>query len=190
MKSTVFTMFSAHPGSGSECHFQPQITNKSTLEPILQFSANKSGKITKLIPNRVPRGPPNPSRNHTNPDLDPKVSCQVSPWTPGSPKWCPRYPEWSLKVFKITIVGIKSVPFQQSTCQQLPVDRGAGGRGEALRYSPHTLRGSRACANVSSDSQVRFSDSEATGTQPLPPAPPKSNPKSNLKSDPEKAVRK
>ena len=133
MKTTVFTMFSTHPGSGSECDFQPQITKKSTLEPILQFSANKSGKITKLIPNRVPRGPQNPSRNHKNPDLDPKVSCQVSPWTPGSPKWCPRYPEWSLKVFKMTILGIKSDPFQQSTCQQLPVDRGAGGRGEALR---------------------------------------------------------
>ena len=138
-------MFSAHPGSGSECDFQPQITTKSTLEPILQFSGNKSEtEITKLCPNWVPRAPPNPSKNHKNPDLDPKVSCQVSHWTPGSPKWCPRYPEWSLKVSKITILGIKSDPFQQSTCKscqsyqspvnQLPVDRGAGGRGEALRY--------------------------------------------------------
>ena len=57
-------------------------------------------------------------------------------------------------------------------------------------YSPHPLRGSRACADVSSDSQVRFSDSEATGTPPLPPAPPKSIPKINLKSDPEKEAQK
>ena len=126
MKTTVFTMFSAHPGSGSECHFQPQITKISTLEPILQFSANKSGKISKFIPNRVPRGPQNPSRNHKNPDLDPKVSCQVSPWTPGSPKWCPRYPEWSLKVSKVTSLGIKSDPFQESTCQQYTCSKKRG----------------------------------------------------------------
>jgi len=33
----------------------------------------------------------------------------------------------------VTALGTKSDPFQQSTCQQLPVVRGAGGRGEALR---------------------------------------------------------
>ena len=32
------------------------------------------------------------------------------------------------------VFGKKSGNFQQSTSQQLPVDRGAGGRGEALRY--------------------------------------------------------
>ena len=142
MKTIVF-IISAHPGTGCGCDFQPRITKQPALEPILQLSANKSGKITKLIPNKVPRGPQNPSRNHKNPDRDPKVSCQVSPWTPGSPKLCPRHPEWSLKVFKMTILRIKSNPFQQSTCQQLPVDRGAGGRGEALRFAP-TLQGSRA----------------------------------------------
>ena len=34
----------------------------------------------------------------------------------------------------MTVLGIKSDPFQQSSSQQLPVDRGAGGRGEALGY--------------------------------------------------------
>jgi len=46
----------------------------------------------------------------------------------------PGHPKWSLRVTKMTVVGRKSDPFQQSASQQWPVDRGAGGRGEALRY--------------------------------------------------------
>ena len=51
------------------------------------------------------------------------------------PKWSLRVPKWSLKVSKITLLGIKSDPFQQSTSQQFPAAKGAGGRGEALKYS-------------------------------------------------------
>ena len=36
------------------------------------------------------------------------VSIWVSPWTPGSPKWCPMYQKWSLKVSKITDFNILS----------------------------------------------------------------------------------
>jgi hypothetical protein len=32
--------------------------------------------------------------------------------------------KWSPRVSKMTFSGIKTYPFQQSTCQQLPVDRG------------------------------------------------------------------
>ena len=58
MKTNVFTMFSAHPGTGCGCGFQPKITKTKKLEPILQFSANKSEKnhktYSKLDPKRTP----------------------------------------------------------------------------------------------------------------------------------------
>ena len=44
-----------------------------------------------------------------------------------------RYPKRSLEVSKITVVGKKIIPFQQSTCQQLPVDKGPAAGGEALK---------------------------------------------------------
>ena len=50
----------------------------------------------------------------------------------GLPKRFPRYPKWILKVSKMTVLDITSDPFQQSTGQQLPASKGAGGRGEAL----------------------------------------------------------
>ena len=43
---------------------------------------------------------------------------------------------------------------QQSTCQQLPVQRGAGGRGEALRYPPRFLKLWEATAGVSRDTDL------------------------------------
>ena len=57
----------------------------------------------------------------------------MSPWTPGSPKWSPRYPKLTLKVSKIIISGKLNDPFQQSTCQQLPVDKGPAAGAKALK---------------------------------------------------------
>ena len=116
---------------------------------------------------------------------------RVSPWTPRSPKWCPRYQKWSLNVSKMTVAGIKSDPFQQSTSQPVnqstsqpvhqstrqPVACQRGGRRQWAKplNSPHPRRGSRACANRGSENSADSSDSKARGTYPLPPAPPKSN---------------
>ena len=58
----------------------------------------------------------------------------MSLWTPGSPKWSLRVRRWNLKVSKITVLGIKTDPFQQSTCHQLPVDTRPAAEGEALKY--------------------------------------------------------
>ena len=58
----------------------------------------------------------------------------------------------------MTVLSKKSDPFQQSTCQQLPVDRGAGGRGEALRFAP-TPKGSQGVTGLVSD----FADFEGLG---------------------------
>ena len=64
---------------------------------------------------------------------DTKINPQdVKMQLPGLPKRCSGYPKWNLKVSKITILSINSDPFQQSTGQQLPASKGAGGRGEAL----------------------------------------------------------
>ena len=60
----------------------------------------------------------------------------MSPWPPEPPKWSLRTPKWGIKVSKIAVLGIKSDPFQESTSQQLPAAKGAGGRGEALIFAP------------------------------------------------------
>ena len=71
---------------------------------------DKNGHLDLQVPVGCPRGPLDHQNGHSG------------------------YPKWSLKVTKMTVLGRKSDPFQQSTSHQLPVDRGAGGRGEALRY--------------------------------------------------------
>ena len=82
MKTTVFTMFSAHPGTGCGCDFQPRITKKTTLEPMLQFSANKSEKTQNLV--------------QTGSQEDPRIHQQIIKihiWTPRCPARCPPGPQ-------------------------------------------------------------------------------------------------
>ena len=76
---------------------------------------------------------------------------KIQPWTLGCPLWCPCGPmdhqhgdpkakikppryQNDLKVSRIIVSDQTDHPCQQSTCQQLPVQRGAGGRAEALIY--------------------------------------------------------
>ena len=130
--------------------FHPQITKKSTLEPVLQLCYPKSRQNHKSDPKVGPKRVQKSIRNRSKSTSAPQGVHWVSPWTPRSPKWCPRYQKWSLNVCEMTVAGIKSDPFQQSTSQpvnqltsqpvnqstsppvnQLPVDRGAGGRGRS-----------------------------------------------------------
>ena len=60
----------------------------------------------------------------------------------------PKYPKKSLKVSKMTVLDIKSYPFQQSTCQQLPVDQGPAAGGEALKY--------KSVWGIDADGRARF----------------------------------
>ena len=135
-------MFSAHPTSDSGVISSPKQTKKHTSKPTLQKSDHKPEKNNYTHKNRLPRGSQNPSKINENPTLDPKVSPLVSLWTHGSPTWspkgknqAPKVPKWSLKVSKITLSDQTNHPCHQSTCQQLPVRMGAGGRGEPLKIS-------------------------------------------------------
>ena len=115
-------MFSAHRGVGSECDFHSQITKKTTLEPLLQFSSHKSEQIRKLTPKWTPKGLQNHSKIYQNPDLDPKVGCPVSLGTTVSrkryqrtPKCTPRWSKWSLQVPQITACPILPLTSYLST---------------------------------------------------------------------------
>ena len=44
----------------------------------------------------------------------------------------------------MTVLGIKSDPFRQSTSQQFPAPKGAGGRGEALKFGAPLAEGLQA----------------------------------------------
>ena len=77
-----------------------------------------------------------------------------------------------------------SNPANPSSLQitNLLLARGAGGRGEALRIRPHPA-GCEGRAN-STDAVPQFPQVlESQGGPPLPPAPPKSDPKINQKSN-------
>ena len=89
MKTIVFTMFSAHPGTGCGCDFQPRITQKTILEPMLQSSANKSAKkhktYSKLDPKRTPEPMKKSYKSKSAPQgvlsgvpLDPRITKMVS----------------------------------------------------------------------------------------------------------------
>ena len=135
-------MVSAHPSMRSWPDFQFRIAKKLALEPILQFRGPKYEKVTKRTPKWIPCGPTNPSKIDNNPCLDLKVSCWVSLGIPGSPKWCPRVPEFTQGCQNGDSRPPKSL-FANPASHQLTGYQGAGGRGEALRFAP-TLQGSRA----------------------------------------------
>ena len=80
----------------------------------LQFGDPNHEKVTTINPKRVPGGSPNPPKICKNPGLAPKVSCGVSLGTPGSPKWCPKVPKWSLQASQIAGLGTKNHPIQHS----------------------------------------------------------------------------
>jgi len=66
-----------------------------------------------------------------HPDLTVSIGCPPGPQdhqngVPGTPKGASRSPK--------SVLGGKNDPFQQSTCQQLPVDKGPAAGGEALKY--------------------------------------------------------
>jgi hypothetical protein len=91
--------------------FHPQITKKSTLEPVLQLCYPKSRKNHKSYPKVGPKRVQKSIRNRSKSRSAPQGVHWVSPWTPRSPKWCPRYQKWSLNVCKMTVAGIKSDPW-------------------------------------------------------------------------------
>ena len=86
----------------------------------------------------------------------------------------------------MSVLAIKSDPFQQSTCLQLPVARrGAGGRGEALRFAapPQGEPGVFELFFKSEESKSLRGPAPAAG-------PSQKHAKNQSKSDPEKRAQK
>ena len=131
--------------------FHPQITKKSTLEPVLQLCNPKSRKNhksdPKVGPKRVPKSTPNRSKSRSG--------------AQGVTRGIPRYP-WITQMVsqgpkmdpKVGPKGVPNQPVNQLTTQpvnqststpvnQLPADEGPAAVGEALKFAP-TLQGSRA----------------------------------------------
>ena len=135
-------MLSACPRIGFRC---PKSLKTHPGTPTQTLIALSHEKVTKIRPNWIPTGSPNPQKIDKNLDLDPQVSNGLSPGNPGSPKWYPRVPKWIPRTPKWQIWAPKNVPAQQSASpaspQVLPVSpqvlrqnlTGAGGRGKSLR---------------------------------------------------------
>ena len=78
----------------------------------------------------------------------------MDPWTPMCPlgvpldpwitKVVPRVPKMEPQGLQMTVSGIKSDPVPQSTSQQFPASKGAGGRGEALKFGAPRAEGLQA----------------------------------------------
>ena len=103
--------------------------------PVWHLKSQENHKIySKVDPRRVPKSSLKSIKWRSGPQGVHWVSigCPCAPLDHQNGH--PGHPKWSLRVSKIIVLGTKSDPFQQATSQQLTVDRGAGGRGEALGY--------------------------------------------------------
>ena len=138
-------MFSAHPASRRRSHFLPKPLRKHASHHISIFVVKNHETFSKLSQKRLPRRSQNRLKIIKN---------QV--WSQRCPKKCPqgrlghqngspgiqnrpsRVLKWSPEGLKITFSERKfhanSCLFYRSAVGQLLVHRGAGGRGEALRY--------------------------------------------------------
>ena len=140
-------MFSAHPTTDPGVTSSPKPTKKHTPELTLQISHPKPKKNKQTDQNRFPRG----SQNH-------QKSRKIQPRTPTCPLWCPcgpmdhqhSHPKAKIKPPRYQNGASRSPKFKFWIKQVIHVSsqpvtsylfiRGAGGRGEALRYSPPPLR--------------------------------------------------
>ena len=145
MTTIVFTTFSTHPASQTRSHFLPQPLRKQLPNPLSIFTSN----IIKLWPNCLQsesqRPPKNLPKTIENPGLGPKVSQDVSPWSLDHQNVFAGWQNGASRSSKIVVLRWKMIPssgqpinshlFSSSTVEQLPDDRGAGGRGKALRFA-------------------------------------------------------
>ena len=122
MKSLKTHCFSSGYSTFSPCilaSFPSPDHQKHGPENFPPVRHSKSQKITKLCPKYAPGGSPNPIKNHWKRTSAHQCHHWVSSWPPWSRKWCRRYSESHPEGSKITVLGTKSDPLQQSTCQKL-----------------------------------------------------------------------
>ena len=144
MRTIISIMFSTHQASQSRSHFPPKPLRKQLPDHNVDFHIQNHKIVSKLSPKCIPKDYQNSCETATNPCLGPTASQEVSPSVPGPPKWMPAVLKWSLRVLKTVVVVRKMIPssrqpinsnlFSRSTVGELPDERGAGGRGEALKY--------------------------------------------------------
>ena len=118
----IYYWFRHIRASGSGVVSTPRTLKNLPWNPYCHFGAPNRENVTKMTPKLVPRGSQNPPKIDKNPDLDPKVSCGVSPGTPGSPKWSPRVPKWTPQASQITGLGTQSDPIQHPASPASPAN--------------------------------------------------------------------
>ena len=122
---------------GREHHFRKTVTG-NRLHPAGHLRRPSWTTFLKMWPPGCQHGPQKGPQNRCKIDLDASWPFQASGSEVREPriskipsKWPPKLPKMNSRM---TVLGIKSNSVQQSINQRLPADRGAGGRGEALRY--------------------------------------------------------
>ena len=146
MRTIVFAMFSTYQASQSRSHFPPKPLRKQLPNHNVDFHIQNHKIVSKLSPKCVPKDSKNSSDTATSPCLCPTASQEVSPSVPGPAKWMPGVLKWSLGVLKTVVVVVrKMIPSSRqpinshlasrSNVGELPDERGAGGRGKALKYT-------------------------------------------------------
>ena len=118
-------MYIAHAALASWHHFPPQILKNMDLETVPYFATQNHRKSPKCVQSGSQEAPQIHLKIDKTGPLGLNVPIDRSKHLRGPPPRClecPGYPKWSLKVSKMTVLGIKSDPFQPSSSQQLPVD--------------------------------------------------------------------
>ena len=115
--------------------FHPQITKNMDLETVSHFGTGNHRTIAKMYKKSVPETSKMVLK-----------SIQMDTWTSRCLLGVPVEP-WVTKMvtqdtkmepqgLQNDILAIKSFNFRQSTSQQFPSAKGAGSRGEALKFAP------------------------------------------------------
>ncbi len=136
------------------------ISTKSHQRTSKVFHTTSQRPPTQMEPKGDPKSTKTPSESTSGSPGGPLGDPGAPTWCPGAPTWCPRVPKWCPRVPKWSPRAPKWCPMVPKWYPRVGAhpelrysprakiassQQGAGGRGEALRYPPHLVRGSRAC---------------------------------------------
>ena len=118
-------MVTAHTAIAFWHHFPPQILKNMDLETVSHFATQNHRKSPKCVQSGSQEAPQIHLKIDKTGPLGLNVPIDRSKHLRGPPPRClecPGYPKWSLKVSKMTVLGIKSDPFRQvsGTRYQVP----------------------------------------------------------------------
>ena len=161
-------MVLAHPASAFWHHFHPWITKKMTwkLSPTLTSQITENHAI---VPKVGPRRLPKCTLKSIKIDIWPSVCPLGVPLDPMITKIVPQVSKIMREGLQNDSFRYKNQPFQQPTSQQLPASKGAGGRGEALKFGAPLAGGAAGRDGIATEKKLQEGFRWAP---PLPPAPP------------------